>query len=84
MDQIAESSSSGDPRSDLMDQIRGGGFALKPATERKLAEQRHSDNSNVGTDALAEALRRALEQRSNATNYSDEERSTSSDNDWSE
>lgn len=79
-----ESSSSVDPRSELMDQIRVRGYELKPVAERKLAEQRQSDNGTVGTDALAEALRRALDQRSNATNYSDDERSTSSDNDWSE
>lgn len=74
---------SGDLRNDLLGQIRQG-HTLKPVTERKLAEQRISDDGSGGTDALADALRRALEARGTAMHSDDEESSTSSDNDWSD
>ncbi|KAH8420740.1 hypothetical protein KR222_003654, partial [Zaprionus bogoriensis] len=73
---------SGDLRNNLMGQIREG-YVLRPVTERKLPEQRLSDNSGGGTDALADALRRALSERGKVMHSDDEESSTSSDNDWS-
>ncbi|XP_030573966.1 neural Wiskott-Aldrich syndrome protein [Drosophila novamexicana] len=80
---VATSSNSVDPRNDLLGQIREG-FTLKPVTERKLPEQRISDGSAGATDALADALRRALAARGTVMHSDDEESSTSSDNDWSE
>ncbi|KAM8706424.1 hypothetical protein ACLKA7_010663 [Drosophila subpalustris] len=76
-------SGTGDLRDNLLGQIREG-RTLKPVSERKLAEQRVSDDGNGGTDALADALRRALEARGTAMHSDDEESSTSSDNDWSD
>lgn len=83
MDPGSLSSGSGDVRNDLLGQIRGG-YNLRPVTERKIPEQRNSDNSTKGTDALAEALRRALELRGTAMHSDDEESSSISDNDWSD
>lgn len=83
MEPVATSSNSVDPRNDLLGQIREG-FTLKPVTERKLPEQRISDGSAGATDALADALRRALAARGTVMHSDDEESSTSSDNDWSE
>ncbi|KAH8311506.1 hypothetical protein KR044_006662, partial [Drosophila immigrans] len=82
VDHSTASTGSGDLRNDLLGQIRGG-YALKPVTERKLAEQRVSDDGTGGTDALADALRRALAARGTVMHSDDEESSTSSDNDWS-
>ncbi|XP_062125019.1 actin nucleation-promoting factor WASL isoform X1 [Drosophila sulfurigaster albostrigata] len=79
----ASPASGGDLRDNLLGQIREG-YALKPVTERKLAEQRVSDDGTGGTDALADALRRALAARGTVMHSDDEESSTSSDNDWSE
>ncbi|XP_017006200.2 actin nucleation-promoting factor WASL isoform X1 [Drosophila takahashii] len=77
VDAAALSTSSGDSRSDLMKDIRQG-TVLKPAKERELGSQRNSDNGG-GTDALADALRRALAARGNAI-HSDEDETESSDN----
>lgn len=77
VDTTALSTGSGDSRSDLMKDIRQG-TVLKPAKERELGSQRNSD-SGAGTDALADALRRALAARGNAI-HSDEDETESSDN----
>ncbi|XP_052834918.1 actin nucleation-promoting factor WASL isoform X2 [Drosophila gunungcola] len=77
VDTTALSTGSGDSRSDLMKDIRQG-TVLKPAKERELGSQRNSDNGG-GTDALADALRRALAARGNAI-HSDEDETDSSDN----
>ncbi|XP_037711931.1 neural Wiskott-Aldrich syndrome protein [Drosophila subpulchrella] len=77
VDTAALSTGSGDSRSDLMKDIRQG-TVLKPAKERELGSQRNSDNGG-GTDALADALRRALTVRGNAI-HSDEDETESSDN----
>lgn len=76
---LSTGSGSGDARNDLMDEIRRG-KELKPATERELGGQR--DSCNTGTDALADALRRALQERSKAFQSSDEDESTSDNEEW--
>ncbi|XP_017031672.1 actin nucleation-promoting factor WASL [Drosophila kikkawai] len=78
VDTAALSTGSGDTRSDLMKDIRQG-IELRPAKERELGSQRLSDNGG-GTDALADALRRALAARGNAI-HSDEDETDSEDND---
>lgn len=76
MDHAALSTgSSGDTRSDLLSEIRQG-VELRPAADRG---QRDSAPS-AGTDALADALRRALQERGRALRSSDEEDSDSTDN----
>lgn len=72
-------SGSGDARNDLMDEIRRG-KDLKPAAERELTGQR--DSCNRGTDALADALRRALQERSRVLQSSDDEEDTSDNEEW--
>lgn len=72
-------SGSGDARNDLMDEIRRG-KELKPAADRELGGQR--DSCNRGTDALADALRRALQERNKAFQSSDEDESTSDNDEW--
>ncbi|SPP80773.1 neural Wiskott-Aldrich syndrome protein isoform X1 [Drosophila guanche] len=80
VDTAALSTGSGDSRSDLMTEIRMG-IELKPATERELGSQRVStDGGPGGTDALADALRRALAARGTAM-HSDDDESESTDND---
>ncbi|EDW16420.2 neural Wiskott-Aldrich syndrome protein [Drosophila mojavensis] len=79
----APAANTSDPRNDLLGQIREG-YALKPVTERKIPDQRISDGSSGGTDALADALRRALAARGTVMHSDDEEDNTSSDNDWSD
>lgn len=76
---LSTGSSSGDARNDLLDEIRRG-KELKPAAERELGGQR--DSYNRGTDALADALRRALQERSKAFQSSDEDESTSDNEEW--
>ncbi|XP_037029639.1 neural Wiskott-Aldrich syndrome protein isoform X1 [Bradysia coprophila] len=68
-----------DSRNDLLKSIRQG-VELRPAAERELGAQRESDSGGTGTDALADALRRALLERGRRLRSSDEE-SESSDND---
>uniref|UniRef100_A0A1B0D5N4 Uncharacterized protein n=2 Tax=Phlebotomus papatasi TaxID=29031 RepID=A0A1B0D5N4_PHLPP len=70
---------SGDSRSDLLEEIRRG-KGLKPASERELPSVQRS-NSGAGTDALADALRRALMERGRVIRSSDEESNNSTDND---
>lgn len=68
--------SSSDTRSDLLSEIRQG-IELRPAGDRP---QRESMTKSGGTDALADALRRALAERGRALRSSDEGDSDSSDN----
>lgn len=77
VDPAALSTGSGDARSELLSEIREG-VQLKPAAERELCGQR--DSCNRGTDALADALRRALEERKRAIHSSDDEEESTSDN----
>ncbi|XP_017141312.1 neural Wiskott-Aldrich syndrome protein isoform X2 [Drosophila miranda] len=80
VDTAALSTGSGDSRSDLMTEIRTG-IVLKPADKRDLGSQRiSSDGGAGGTDALADALRRALAARGTAM-HSDDDESESTDND---
>lgn len=78
------SSNSGDSHTDLLSQIRGG-IELRPVTERPVANR--SSGDGAGADALADALRRALELRKTAINGGSSSSSSSeeSDNDdWSD
>lgn len=77
MDHAALSTGSGgDTRNDLLSEIREG-IQLRPAGDRG---QRDSSTKSGGTDALADALRRALQERGRVLRSSDEEESESSDN----
>jgi Wiskott-Aldrich syndrome protein len=77
------SNSSGDSRNDLMSEIRGG-IELRPVSDRPTANR--SSGDGAGTDALANALRRALELRNKAVNgaSSSEESENSDDGEWSD
>uniref|UniRef100_A0A336KK08 CSON011222 protein n=1 Tax=Culicoides sonorensis TaxID=179676 RepID=A0A336KK08_CULSO len=81
VDQISiGSSGSGDARNDLLNEIRHG-TTLRPAEERVLSNRLSNDEA-APTDALALALRRALEQRKGAIQSdSDDDSSESFDND---
>lgn len=70
--------SNSDNRTDLLSEIRQG-VELRSAANRELGAQR--DSSGAGTDALADALRRALQERGRAIRSSDEDDDDSSDND---
>lgn len=70
--------SNNDNRTDLLSEIRQG-VDLRPAANRELGAQRES--SGAGTDALADALRRALQERGRAIRSSDEDDDDSSEND---
>lgn len=69
----------GDSRSDLMEEIRQR-KELRPVSEREV-QQVNRSSSGEGTDALADALRRALQERGRVIRSSDEDSCTSSDND---
>lgn len=72
--------SNGDSRNDLLNEIRHG-TTLRPAEERVLTN-RLSNEEAAPTDALALALRRALDQRKGAIQSdSDDDSSESFDND---
>lgn len=59
------------------------GIELRPAQNRELSINRASDESGGGTDALADALRRALQERGRVIQSSDEEsESSGNDDDW--
>lgn len=77
VDPAASSTGSGsdDGRSNLLKEIRQG-IELRPATERELAPR---DSCSRGTDALADALRRALEERNKVLQSSDEDESSDND-----
>ena len=81
MDTAELSTGSGDSRSDLMTEIRMG-IELKPAQTRELAANRHS-GEEAGSDALANALRKALMERERAIHSSDDESDSSgNDDEW--
>lgn len=71
-------SGSSDARSDLLSEIRQG-IELKPAAEREVSG---SQESYHGTDALADALRKALEKRSHALQSSDDEDESTDNDEW--
>ncbi|XP_055313084.1 actin nucleation-promoting factor WASL-like isoform X2 [Sitodiplosis mosellana] len=73
---LSTGSGSGDARSELLSEIRQG-IELKPVEQ---SGQR--DSCNRGTDALADALRRALQERSRVLRSSDEEEDTSDNEEW--
>lgn len=78
------SNSSGDNRGDLLSEIRGG-IELRPVSDRPQANR--SSGDGAGTDALADALRRALELRKTAINggsSSSESEQNSDDGEWSD
>jgi neural Wiskott-Aldrich syndrome protein len=78
------SSSSGDGRGDLLSEIRGG-IELRPVSDRPTANR--SSGDGAGTDALADALRRALELRKTAINGGEstsESDDNSDDAEWSD
>uniref|UniRef100_A0A182Q3W7 Wiskott-Aldrich syndrome protein n=1 Tax=Anopheles farauti TaxID=69004 RepID=A0A182Q3W7_9DIPT len=91
VDQSAHSTGSGgsgDARNDLMTEIQQG-FQLRPVANRELnaVGDRNSGSGSggdVGTDALADALRRALAERGRVIRPSDEDDSDSNSNntDW--
>lgn len=68
--------SSNDTRGDLLSEIRQG-IELRPAADRG---DRDSSTKSGGTDALADALRRALQERGKVLRSSDESDSDSTDN----
>lgn len=74
---LSTGSGSGDARSDLLSEIRQG-IELKPATERDLG----GPDGYRATDALADALRKALEKRSHALQSSDDEDESSGNDEW--
>lgn len=76
---LSTGSGGGDARSDLLLEIQKG-IALKPTAEREMTGPR--DSSNRKTDALADALRKALEERNRAFQFSDEEDDTSGNEEW--
>lgn len=69
-------SGSGDARSDLLSEIRQG-IELKPAAGRELGDECYR-----ATDALADALRKALEKRSHALQSSDDEDESTDNEEW--
>ncbi|XP_055523939.1 actin nucleation-promoting factor WASL [Wyeomyia smithii] len=89
VDQSALSTGSGgDPRSGLLSQIRDG-IELRPVADREqnAAVDRSSGSGgsgDCGTDALADALRRALAERGRVIRSSDEDDSdsNSANDDW--
>ena len=76
---VSIASSGSDSRTDLLSEIRQG-VKLQPAADRELGAQRDSTGSTGGTDALADALRRALQERGRALRSSDEDSDDCSDN----
>ena len=80
MDQasISSSNSGGDDRNELLSEIRKG-IQLRPSSTREPGSNR---SSGTGTDALAEALRKALVARGKVIHSSDEDSdNTTTDND---
>lgn len=74
-----------DSRGDLLSEIRGG-IELRPVAERSIANR--SSGDGAGTDALADALRRALELRKTAINggssSSESDNQNSDEGEWSD
>lgn len=77
--------SSGDSRGDLLSEIRGG-IELRRVSDRPVANR--SSGEGTGTDALADALKRALELRKAAINgessSSEEDNQDSDEGEWSD
>lgn len=63
-----------------MSEIRQG-IELRPVESRELPPASNRSSENSGTDALADALRRALQDRGRAIHSSDDDSDESSDND---
>lgn len=81
---VETSSNSGsEPRGDLLSEIRGG-IELRPVSDRPVANRSSGDGN--GTDALADALRRALELRKTAVggSSSSESEDDNDDGEWSD
>lgn len=76
---LSTGSGSGHARNDLLSEIRQG-IELKPATERYFGGGQECGYR--ATDALADALRRALEKRSHALQSSDDEDESSDNDEW--
>jgi WH2 motif len=78
------SNSGGDSRGDLLSAIRGG-IELRPVSERTPANRSSGDGG--GNDALADALRRALELRKKVVQVSSSDESdqnSDDDGEWSD
>ncbi|XP_052867273.1 actin nucleation-promoting factor WASL [Anopheles cruzii] len=83
---VLNAGSSADMRVDLMSEIQAG-FQLRPVANRELSgpgDRNSASGGDVGTDALADALRRALAERGRVIRSSDEDESDSNSNntDW--
>lgn len=86
IESAAPSAGNNDTRSDLLSEIREG-IELRPISDRPIQANRSSDGTGGGTDALADALRRALDQRKMAINgpsSSESENENSDDGEWSD
>lgn len=79
---VEQTNSGGDSRNDLMSEIRSG-VELRPVADRP---QENRSSTEQGTDALADALRRALELRKTAIrpDSSSESEDPYDDNEWSD
>lgn len=78
----SSSSAPGGGRNDLLSEIRKG-VELRPVSEEVQQAQIANRVSSEGTDALADALRRALQERYKHTQSSDDESNSSeNDNEW--
>lgn len=78
---LSTGSGSDDGRNNLLKEIRQG-VELRPAGERELSQRDSNNSSGCGTDALADALKRALQERSRALRLSDEEEDSSDNDEW--
>lgn len=79
---LSTGSGSDDGRNNLLKEIRQG-VELRPAGERELSQRDSSNSAGCGgTDALADALKRALQERSRALRLSDEEEDSSDNDEW--
>lgn len=78
---LSTGSGSDDGRNNLLKEIRQG-VELRPAGERELSQRDSNNSTGGGTDALADALKRALQERSKALRLSDEEDDSSDNDEW--
>lgn len=80
--EVAVNEESTSTRSNLLSEIKQG-IELKPIGNREIHTPPANRDSDVGTDALAMALRRALETRGRVMQSSDEESESSDiDGEW--